>query len=173
MAGIIFLILQLLIAGLFVYLCVGFITGAPFVPSTQATTNSMVEEARLTKGMTIYDLGSGDGRVLFAAAKKGVIAIGIEMNPYLVTFTKLKAFFSPYRKNIQCHIKNLWTADVHDADAVFVYLLPWNMDKLENKLITELRPGTRVVCNSFIFPNLKKIRENTSTHVYVFQTPKK
>lgn len=164
-----FLLLQLLMAGFMLYLLLAFVTGAPFVPSRINTARRMVQLAKLKKGMTIYDLGSGEGRILFLAAAHHVNAIGIEINPYLVWYTRLKTFFSPWRKHIQVRLENLWKANLRDADVVFVYLLPWRMEELAAKLERELRPGSLVVTNSFIFPHWKQIRQDTTAHVYVYK----
>jgi len=168
-----FLILQLLSAGFILYLCVAFITGAPFVPSSKHAVASMIALAKLHPKMTVIDLGSGDGRLLFEAAKQGALTQGIEINPYFVLFTRVKAFFSPYRGKITVLWKNLWKADFHQVDVIFVYLLPWRMEELAAKLQRELKPGTLVVSNSFIFPRWKIERKDASAHIYVFRIPQK
>jgi len=65
--------------------------------------------------------------------------------------------------------QNFWHTNLSDADVVFVYLLPWRMEKLAAKLKKELKPGTLIVSNSFIFPNWKILRQDKATHVYVFR----
>lgn len=152
-----------------VYLLIAFITGAPFVPSQMNRAKRMVALASLTKKSLIYDLGSGDGRLLFLAAEKGAMAIGVEINPYLILYTRLRVFFSPLRKQIEVKWKNLWTTDLSGADVVFVYLLPFRMNELAAKLQRELKPGSLVVTNSFIFPNWKIFRSDAINHVYVYR----
>src|SRR5258706_2332368 len=151
--AILFIAIQLIFVIFFLYMCIASLTGAPFVPSSNPTTIAMVQLAHIKKGDIVYDLGSGDGKVLFAAAAKGARAIGFEINPILVLYTNIHAFFSPYKHTVHATWKNFWKADVHDADAVFIYLLPWKMAKLSEKLNTELAPTARIVSNSFIFPN--------------------
>ncbi len=153
------------------YLLLAFMTGAPFVPSQMARAHKMVELAHIQKNQTIIDLGSGDGRLLFLAAKKGANAIGLEINPYLVWYTRFRAAFSPYRSHIHVWCKNLWKADVSAADVVFVYLLPWRMDELATKLQKELKPGALVVSNSFIFPGWPIVAQDPALHVYAFRIP--
>ena len=164
-----FLILQLLFAFLFFYLCLAFITGAPFVPSTDKVSISMIKLAGIKKGMIIYDLGSGNGKLLFLAAKKGATARGLEINPYLVLYSNIVTFFSNYRTSIHTYWKNFWTADISDANVVFIYLLPWRMEKLEKALSKKLRKGTIIVSNSFIFPNLRCVRKDKKNHVFAFR----
>ncbi len=169
--AILFLILQLLLAGFFLFLCLAFVTGGPFVPSSKKAVDAMVALARITPGKTVFDVGSGDGRVLFAAAKQGAYAKGVEINPYLVRFTRIKAFLSPYRGKITVIWGNLWTTDLSTADIVFVYLIPWRMEDLAQKLKKELKPGATIITNSFIFPKWKIIRRDTTHHVYAFRIP--
>lgn len=169
MLPILFLILQLGFVVYLLYFVIAFLIGGPFVPSDNKTAHAMVTLAGIKKGMTVYDLGSGDGRLLFLAAKKGATAVGYELNPVLAFYTKVRALFSPYRKNIIVHCKNFWNADISDADVIFVYLLPWHMEHLAAKLKKEARKGTYVVSNSFIFPDWKILHEDHANHVYVFR----
>lgn len=167
--AILFLILQLLIAGFFLFLCLSFMTGGPFVPSSKRAVEAMIKLADLQTNQTVIDLGSGDGRVLFAAAKAGVNAIGIEINPYLVLYTRIRALLGPYRGRITVLWRNLWKADLSSADVVFVYLIPWRMEDLAEKLEDELKPGALVISNSFIFPGWEVVRHDPNHHVYVFR----
>jgi len=169
MLSYIFLILQLLFAIFFFYLCLAFFTGAPFVPSTNPVAQAMIRLAKLKKGMIVYDLGSGEGKLLFLAAQKGAKAQGLEINPFLVAYSNIRAFFSPYRQSIHIYWKNLWKADIQDADVVFIYLIPWRMEVLEKKLKTTLKKGTVVVSNSFIFPHLHCIAKDDTLHVFAFK----
>lgn len=168
-----FLIFQILFAVFFLYLCLAFVTGGPFVPSNRKSVDAMIALARITKGTTVIDVGSGDGRVLFAAAKEGARAIGIEINPYLVLFTGIKAALGPYKGRVTAIWKNLWKADLSRADIVFVYLIPWRMEELAGKLKRELKPGSLVITNSFIFPGWKRIREDAAHHVFAYRVEQK
>lgn len=169
MITILFLIFQLLFAVFFLYLCIAFVTGAPFVPSTKSASTSMIRLANIQKGNVVYDLGSGDGRLLFLAAKMGATAIGVEINPFLVIFTNLKSLFSPYRKQVKAKWQDFWKSDLTNADRVFVYLLPWKMQKLEKKLREELKPEAQIISNSFIFKSWKLEAKDEAKHIYVFK----
>lgn len=169
MLSILFLLIQLLFAVAILFLTLAFVTGAPFVPSTSQTANKMIELSDLKKSMKVYDLGSGDGRLLKLAANRGAYATGFEINPFLVLFTKIRFYFSPYRKLVKIHWSNFWKADFHDADVVFVYLLPWKMEKLEKTLRSKLKKGSLIVSNSFVFPDWPVLRQDRETHVYVFK----
>jgi len=166
---ILFSSLHILFALLILFLTIAFMTGAPFVPTTANTSKEMLRLARLRKGMIVYDLGSGDGRLLLAAARYGARATGFEINPFLVLWSKGRALVSRDRSLVTVCWKNFWNSDFSDADVVFVYLLPWRMEKLEKLLRHQLKPGALVVSNSFVFPSLAKIAENPQAHVYVFR----
>ncbi len=164
-----FTILQLAFAAFILFLCLAFVTGGPFVPSTNTAVEAMIKAAHIHPGMTVYDVGSGDGRVLFAAAREGANAVGIEINPYLVWYTRIRAFFSPYRGRIRVVWGDLWRTDLKRADLVFVYLIPWRMGDFAAKLTRELPKGAAVVSNSFIFPNWKAIHKDPRHHIYTFR----
>ena len=156
-----FLILQIGFVIFFFYMCIASLTGAPFVPTKNAPAEAMIKLAHIKKGDIIYDLGSGNGKLLLLAKNKGANAIGYEINPILVLFSNLLGAHTRW--------KNFWHADIHDANVIFIYLLPWKMERLAEKLKKELKPGAVIVSNSFIFPQWKIIRQDTVNHVYVFR----
>jgi 16S rRNA A1518/A1519 N6-dimethyltransferase RsmA/KsgA/DIM1 with predicted DNA glycosylase/AP lyase activity len=164
----VFIGFQLLFGVTIFYLMIAFVTGAPFVPSNTNAAKSMIALAKLKKGMNVYDLGSGDGRLLFYAAQKHATVVGYEINLLLVLFTYIKKILSPYNANISVVWHDFWSADLHTANVVFVYLLPWKMERLERKLINELPKGALVISNSFIFPHLKQIDMDEKNHIFVF-----
>jgi hypothetical protein len=169
MLGYLFVILNLVFALLIFYLTIAFVTGAPYVPSASRVAQKMIEFAQIGPGMTVIDLGSGDGRLLFTAAQKGARAIGYEINPFLVFFTYLRILFSPNRKLIKIYWKNFWKADIRSADVIFIYLLPWKMEDLHQKLKFSLKSGARVISNSFIFPKWEIWKKDPALHVYAFK----
>ena len=171
MIEILWISLHLSFAIIIFFLVLAFVTGAPFVPSKTQASDAMIRLAKLKKGTRVYDLGSGDGRLLFLAAKQGALATGFEINPYLVLFTAIKAFLGHYRGSVRVSWRNLWKAPISNADVVFVYLLPWRMEELARKLKKELKPGTLVISNSFIFPQWKVIAKDETNHIYAFKIP--
>lgn len=165
----IFLLLNLSFALFLFFGIIAFITGAPFVPSTKNAASAMIHLAHIRAGTKIFDLGSGEGRLLFLAARYGAEAVGFEINPFLVVFTRIKLLLFPYRNRVRVYWKNFWQANLSDADVVFVYLLPWRMERLQKCLSKQLKPGSLVVSNSFIFPDWKIVRSDRASHVYVFK----
>jgi hypothetical protein len=84
--------------------------------------------------------------------------------------SNLLSLTSNQRTNITTTLGNFWHADISSADVIFVYLLPWKMDKLEQKLKTGLKPGARIVSNSFMFKSLKLTRSDENNHIFVYTT---
>ncbi len=159
--AIIFLFIQLGFVIFLFYMCVAFLTGAPFVPSRNPAAASMIRMADIKKGERVLDLGSGNGKLLLLAKKRGAVATGYEINPMLVLWSNIRGAHTVW--------KNFWKADVSQADVIFVYLLPSHMTRLAQKLKRELAPGTRIVSNSFIFPGWKILRQDAANHIYVFR----
>lgn len=161
MVEILFLFIQLVFALYLLYFCISFITGAPFVPTQTHAAGAMIKLAHLTPGTRVYDLGSGDGKLVLLSQKQGANAIGYEINPLLVLLSNLRGAPTQWR--------NFWHADIADADVIFIYLLPAKMVRLETKLKKECKKGTLVVSNSFIFPKWDILRQDRHNHVYVFR----
>lgn len=135
------------------------VMGAPLVPSKPQTAKAMIELLQLKNGEKFYDLGSGDGRLLLAASKKGAEAVGIEMNPYAWLLGYARMLFSGNILQTRIILGNYWWINLKNADAVAVYALPTIMEKLSGKLKNGLKKGTRVVSNSFQIPGLKLVKE--------------
>jgi SAM-dependent methyltransferase len=98
--------------------------------------------AEFKPGMKFYDLGCGDGKLVFAASRAGAQASGYEISllPYLIA--KAKSFFI---KDTSIQFKNFWNANLSDADIVYLFLTPKVNPKAKEKLERELKPGSRVV----------------------------
>lgn len=146
-------------------------TGAPSVPSTPAAVEAMCALAGLRPGVTVYDLGSGAGRILLAAAARGARALGLELDPFKVVQSRLLAWASPDRERITVHWRDFRTADLSEADVVFVYLTAGKMAGLRAALKGRLKPGALVVSNSFVFPGLEPERTDAANKVYAYRAP--
>ena len=153
------LIISFFFASLLFFMILAMIIGAPMVPSNPRVGERMIELLSLKKGQRLYDLGSGDGRLLIIAAKKGARAIGIEINPYALLWSWIKSILSGQMTKIQFIWGSYWRINIKNADAVAVYAMPYVMSRMTQKLQTELMPGTRVVSNSFQIPGLKLVKK--------------
>ena len=124
--------------------------GAPWVPSRRDDTQRFLALADIKRGDVVYDLGSGDGRIVFAAAGEGADAHGYELSllPYLAS--QIRRLWSNDRAHIHIHFKDFWRIDLGRADLVYIFLTPPAYAKLKEKFEQELRPGARVV--SYVWP---------------------
>lgn len=121
-----------------------------FAPTTMPVAGAMLEIARVGPDDIVYDLGSGDGRIAIMAAEKyGASAVGVELQPHLVAASRAAAIRAGVAGRVTFIEADLFTADISSATVVTLYLWPSVNSRLESKLRNELRPGTRIVSNSF------------------------
>ncbi len=151
---------------IFFSMIIGQLKGAPFVPSKPKRIAAMIELAGIKKGDRVCDLGSGNGAVLFAAARRGATGVGVEFNPFLVWFSRLRARWMGLGGKISFVRQNFRTYPLSDVDVVFLYLWPSTMASLREKLMRELKPGARVVSNAFAIPDWASIAERDSVLLY-------
>jgi protein-L-isoaspartate O-methyltransferase len=125
-------------------------TDVIYVPTPQPVVEAMLELAAVKSDDTVYDLGSGDGRIVITAARKyGAHGVGIEIDPVLVKRARENAAAAGVSDRVRFISTNLFTADVSRASVVTLYLLQSINERLRPKLVRELKPGTRVVSHVF------------------------
>lgn len=135
---------------LLVPLAIAGISFAPWVPTWQVDVDRALRLAQLKPGEVFYDLGCGDGKAVFAAAKLGAKATGIEIAWPLYLFCLVKKVIQ-HQPLVKFKLGNLFNLDVSDADVVYIFGMPRTIQqKLRDKLERELKPGTRVL--SYAFP---------------------
>jgi cyclopropane fatty-acyl-phospholipid synthase-like methyltransferase len=121
----------------------------PFVPSPMIVVDRMLELAEVKRDDIIYDLGSGDGRILIQAAKKyGSRGVGIDMNPKLVADATRKAAEEKVDHLVQFRAADGLTVDISDATVVTLYMFKWFNNQMRPKL-QGLKAGARVVAHDF------------------------
>ena len=117
-----------------------------YQPTPMPVVRAMLELARVGAGDTVYDLGSGDGRVLITAAREfGARGVGVEIDPALVARAQAKARDAGVQGRVEFRLGDMYAADVSPATVVTLFLHPEPNLKLRPKLRTQLRPGSRVV----------------------------
>jgi SAM-dependent methyltransferase len=121
-----------------------------FAPTMEAVADAMLKLAKITADDVVYDLGSGDGRIVMLAAQKyGARGVGIEIDPRLVEISRQVARDGEVVDRVAFIEGDLFTADISAATIVTLYLSPGVNKRLEPKLRRELRPGTRIVSHQF------------------------
>lgn len=153
--------LLIAISGLF---ALGALLGAPYVPILKRSSHDLFELVDLRPGAKIIDLGSGDGAFALQAAKRGYQVIGYEINPILVAIARLRTL--RYHKSIKIYLRDFWQVKLPEVDVIYVFLIERYMQKLEDKLMKEIKQPTVVVSHVFTFPHLKPIKRNQNTTVY-------
>ncbi len=119
-----------------------------WVPTSQALVDKMLDMAKVTPQDFVIDLGSGDGRTVITAAKRGATAMGIEYNPDMVELSKRNAEKEGVTAKATFAKADLFETDLSKATVITMFLLPEINMKLRPKILN-LKPGTRVVSNSF------------------------
>lgn len=136
-----------------VFFAFSLFAGAPFVPTADRRLRVMMELAEVKSGTRVADLGSGDGKLLFKAARSGALCDGFEVNPLFAAWSRVRARRNGLGDRITIHTKNLWHADLAGYDVIFAYLMPELMGRLKEKVLRECAPGTIVISNGFLFPD--------------------
>lgn len=140
--------------------------GAPYFPTLKQPVEDSLDLLDMKPGQVVYDLGCGDGRLLKAAARRGLKAVGYELNPFVFLY----AWVTCLRWGTRARVRygNFWKADLSKADGVFVFLITHYMDRLENKLSKELPAGTKVVSHAFKLPGRKALRKKGAMFLYKY-----
>ncbi len=145
-----------------------FFAGAPWAPMPEAKARRMLQLAGVRPGETVYDLGSGDGRVLILAAREfGARAVGVEIEPLRAFLSQRALRLRRLHDRARVIRANLFDVDLREADVITVYLLPKANARLAPKLRRELKPGARVAALAFTLPDWEPaVREG---EIYVYQ----
>ncbi|WP_373526976.1 class I SAM-dependent methyltransferase [Nostoc sp.] len=122
----------------------------PYVPTPQPVVDAMLKVAKVGKNDVLYDLGSGDGRIVNTAAQKfGTRGVGIDINPERIEEANENAKKAGVTDRVRFVQQDLFKTDFSEATVVTLYLLPEINLQLRPKLLKELKPGTRIVSHAF------------------------
>lgn len=127
---------------------------APWLPVFKRDVIRIAKLADVHEGDVVYDIGSGDGRILVALANntKARLLVGYEISFLLYVWSVIRVKFLGFRKRIEVRYSDFLSRDLSQADVIFCFLTPMAMKKLGPKFKKELRPGTRIVSYSFSIP---------------------
>ena len=121
----------------------------PYVPTPHKVVEKMLDLSDIDSSDYVIDLGSGDGRIVIAAAKRGATGHGIELNPQYIAEARQIAASQEVEGQVFFKKADIFEASISGASVITLYLLPSVNKKLRPRLLEELRPGTRVVSHSF------------------------
>jgi precorrin-6B methylase 2 len=148
----------------------------PYVPTSEEVVAAMLDLAGVKKGDVVYDLGCGDGRIVITAAQKyGVRGVGIDIDPERIAESKQNAQQAGVAERVQFRTQNLFEADIDEASVVTLYLLPDVNRRLMPKLLSDLKPGTRVVSHAFDMGDWQPERtvEVGGTRIFLWRIPQR
>ena len=147
----------------------------PFVPTPQEVVDKMIELGGVKKGDVVYDLGSGDGRIVITAAKKGARAAGFDVDGDLVKESRENIRKAGLEKSAEIKQQDILTVDLSPATVVTMYLLPDVNLKLKPNLLKQLKPGSRVVSHAFDMGDWKpdKTERVNGRTIYLWTIPAK
>lgn len=140
--------------------------GAPFAKSNKKEIRTMLDLAGINKNDLVIDLGSGDGTILLECARKGAKAVGIEINPFLVWYSRLRVKLSGLDGKVDIRFSDFRNFSLRDADIVFLYLLPKTVRNLAEKFKRELKAGARVVSKGIPLRGWKHKKEKNKIFLY-------
>ena len=122
----------------------------PYVPTPEAVVAEMLRVANVSKNDVLYDLGSGDGRIVITAAQKyGARGVGIDLDPIRIKEAEENARAAGVTDKVKFVTGDIFDADIRPATVVTMYLLPDVNMKLRPKLLSDLKPGSRIVSHNY------------------------
>ena len=145
-----------------------------YVPTPPEVVDEMLRLAEIKKGDVLYDLGSGDGRIAIAAAKKhGIRAVGIDIDPQRIKEAEENARAAGVEKLVKFRQEDLFEVDIREATVVTLYLLESLNKRLRPKLWSDLKPGNRIVSHAFGMGDWEpeKKSEVDGRTVYLWRVP--
>jgi trans-aconitate methyltransferase len=148
----------------------------PFVATPQVVVDKMLELAKVTKNDFLIDLGSGDGRIPITAAKRfGIKGMGVDLNPDRIHEAKVNAVNARVANMVEFRKQNLFETDISKASVLTMYLLPTVNLQLRPRILSELKPGSRVVSHSFDMGDWKPDKEVMvdGRTIYLWTVPEK
>ena len=153
---------------IFYFVILPLFVGAPFDITHRKELRKMIKFSKIRKGDKVVDLGSGDGRVVIEFAKlKDVKEVhGFEINPFLVYISRRRIKKLGLQKKAFIHWKDFWNINLSEYNVVIVFQVIFVMGKLENKLKRELKKDSRVISNTWKFPNWKLKKREGKVYLY-------
>jgi hypothetical protein len=142
------------------------LVGAPYLPTLNRQIRTALELTGLQPGDTLLELGCGDGRVIIAAARQGFNVVGYELNPMLATIAWLRTW--RYRRQVRIIWGDFWRRPWPPAEAIFTFLLPKYMTKLNKKVMQYSNRPVKLVSFAFAIPGEKAVAQKNGVYLYKY-----
>jgi SAM-dependent methyltransferase len=148
--------------------CFGFVLlfGAPYLPTLSKQADIALELADVQPGQSLLELGCGDGKVLIAAARRGIRVTGFELNPLLVIICKLRCW--RYGDLVRVQWADFWTKPWPPTEVIFIFGLPRIMNRLDTKIAQEASKPVKLVSFAFVIPDKKPTRKRDGVFLYEY-----
>jgi SAM-dependent methyltransferase len=145
----------------------------PYVPTPRRVVAAMLDLAELGPSDYLFDLGSGDGRIAIMAAQRGARALGVDIDPNRIAESNVAAQLAGVEARARFRRQDLFDTPLREATVVTMYLLPGINMRLRPRLLTELRPGTRLVTHAFTLGDWRPDaqREVDAANIYLWIVP--
>lgn len=140
--------------------------GAPYLPTLRPQVVAALDLIDLKPGEHLLELGCGDGKVLIAAAERGIRVTGYELNPLLAFIAWART--RSYGKQVKVVYGNFWTRKLPTAQGIFVFLLPKYMEKLDKKIIQDFSAPVKLVSFAFKIQNRQTAKEDKGLFLYTY-----
>ncbi len=145
----------------------GAVLGAPYLPTLSETSTRALDLSELVAGQRLLDLGAGSGSLMVAAARRGIVVTGIEINPLLWLWAWLRLW--PYRQLATIKLGNYWRMNWPPADCIYVFLIRHQMPHLVKQLNQRIQIPTTVISFTFELPGARP--RQTKNGLYVYDWP--
>jgi hypothetical protein len=142
------------------------LAGAPYLPTLRPQVRAALKLADLKPGDTLLELGCGDGRVLIAAARQGLNVVGYELNPLLAVLAWLRT--RRYRRRVRVIWGDFWRKPWPPAEAIFTFLLPRYMPKLNKKVMQYSDKPVKLISFAFTIPGKQPAAEKNGVYLYKY-----
>lgn len=150
-----------------------FINKIPYLPSRTNTIKRIIKKIKIKPNSKVYDLGCGDMKFLINLEKKySFTGIGLEISPLPYLIARINLKINKSKSTIL--YKNIFDQNLSNADYIFIYLTPPILSQLSQKILSECKPNTIIISNTFAIPNLKLIdqipKSNQNQKIYIYST---
>lgn len=139
----------------------------PFVTTSTDNLKTVIELADVKKGMRVADLGSGDGRVVLEFARHGGIVDGFEIKPELVERARQRVIDAGLYEKVKIFDESFWDVNLSQYDIIYIYGMNSIMGRLEQKLMSEMKPGAIFISNIFRLPRWKPKKMKSDIYLYI------